>query len=80
MKKYPPQKGEYFKERRLCMDKILLNVKEFCQYLNIGETKAREYLTKPDSTYALRIGNRLYAFKPQLDKYIEQCIKNKVDF
>jgi len=24
------------------MDKALLNLKEFCQYLGIGETKARE--------------------------------------
>lgn len=26
------------------MEKVLLNVKEFCAYMGIGETKARELL------------------------------------
>ena len=52
------------------MDKALLNLKEFCQYLGIGETKARELLTKTDNNFTIRIGNRLYANKIQLDKWL----------
>lgn len=42
------------------MEKALLNLKEFCQYLGIGKTKARELLTKTNNNYAVRIGNWLY--------------------
>ena len=52
------------------MDKALLNVKEFCLYLGIGETKAREILTKTNNNFTVRIGNRLYANKMQLDKWL----------
>lgn len=51
-------------------DKALLNVKEFCAYLGIGETKARELLTDPMNGFTVRIGNRLYAHKGQLDKWL----------
>ena len=50
--------------------KVLLNVKEFCEYLGIGETKARELLTDKRNKFALRIGNRLYAHKTRLDEWL----------
>lgn len=37
----------------------LLNIKEFCDYLGIGETKARELLHNPGNGFTVRIGNRL---------------------
>lgn len=52
------------------MEKALLNLKEFCQYLGIGETKARELLTKTNNNYTVRIGNRLYANKIMLDRWL----------
>lgn len=55
-------------------EKALLNVKEFCEYLGIGQTKARELLNTPRIGFTLRIGNRLYAHKGRLDKWLEnQC-------
>lgn len=54
------------------MEKILLNLKEFCEYLGIGETKGRELLRNPNNKFALRIGNRLYAHKTKLDS----CLNN----
>ena len=48
------------------MDKKLLNIKEICEYLGIGETKAREL------GFGVRIGNRWYADKKQLDRWIEK--------
>ena len=46
--------------------KALLNVKEMCEYLGIGQTKAREFLTDPRNKFTVRIGNRLYAHKQSL--------------
>jgi len=50
--------------------KALLNVKEFCEYLGIGQTKARELLTDPRNGFTVRIGNRLYAHKGKLDAWL----------
>ncbi len=61
------------------MDKALLNLKEFCQYLGIGETKARELLTKTDNNFTIRIGNRLYANKIQLDKWLLYNSGNQIE-
>ena len=47
------------------MDKKLLNIKEICEYLGIGETKARE-LVRGHNGFGVRIGNRWYADKKQL--------------
>lgn len=52
------------------MDKILLNLDEFCKYLGIGKTKGREILRNPNNKFSLRIGNRLYAHKTKLDSYL----------
>lgn len=43
--------------------RALLNVKEMCEYLGIGQTKARELLSNPANGFTVRIGNRLYAHK-----------------
>lgn len=56
-------------------EKALLNLKEFSQYLGIGETKARE-LMKAKNPYTLRIGNRLYANKMILDKWLHSISGN----
>lgn len=51
-------------------DKALLNVKEMCDYLGIGQTKARELLANPRNKFTVRIGNRLYAHKERLDTWL----------
>ena len=50
--------------------KALLNVKELCTYLGIGQTKARELLSDPANGFTVRIGNRLYAHKAKLDQWL----------
>lgn len=50
--------------------KALLNVKEMCSYLGIGQTKDRELLSNPDNEFTVRIGNRLYEHKAKLDKWL----------
>lgn len=58
------------------MDKALLNIKEFCTYLGIGETKARELLKAPRNGYSIKIGAKWFAHKDRLDEWlINQCNK-----
>lgn len=55
---------------KVLVDKALLNVKELRAYLGLGDTKTRELLNRPDSTFTVRIGNRLYANKKLLDSWL----------
>ncbi|MBD5512666.1 MAG: helix-turn-helix domain-containing protein [Lachnospiraceae bacterium] len=50
--------------------RALLSVKEMCSYLGIGQTKARELLSDPSNGFTVKIGNRLYAHKTKLDKWL----------
>ncbi len=54
--------------------RALLNVKELCVYLGIGQTKARELLSNPTNGFTVRIGNRVYAHKGKLDKWLTNQI------
>ena len=51
-------------------DKVLLSVKETCEYLGIGQIKCRELLSDPKNGFTVRIGNRLYAHKKLLDEWL----------
>ena len=52
------------------MTKALLSVTEFCDYLGIGQTRARELLADPKNGFTIRIGNRLYAHKSKVDEWL----------
>lgn len=58
--------------------KILLNIKEVCEYTGWGQTKVREILKRPDSTFTIKMGNRLYANKELFDEYIKKCAKYQI--
>ena len=51
--------------------KKLLNVKETCEYLGLGENTVRKLLTTPKNPFTFRQGNRLYANRDLLDKWID---------
>ena len=55
---------------KILVDKALLNVKELQAYLGLGDTKVRQILNNPQSTFTIRIGNRLYANKKLLDMWL----------
>lgn len=52
-------------------NKRLLNLKEFCEYVGVKETKARELLKDEDLRIGVRIGNRLYADKKEVEVWIQ---------
>ena len=57
------------------MEKALLTLDEFCAYLGIGETKARELLKSPRTKFSMKIGNRWYINKKLLDQWLDtNCI------
>lgn len=61
------------------MEKALLSVKELCEYTGWGKTKVREILNRDDSTFTVRMGNRLYANKQKFDEYLARCTKYKIN-
>lgn len=60
------------------MDKALLNINELCEYTGWGKTKVREILKRPDSSFTVRMGNRLYANKKLFDEYLDRCAKYQI--
>lgn len=55
-------------------EKVLLNVEETAAYLNLGMTKTRELMKENEKIFVVKIGNRNYAHKLLLDKWLfAQC-------
>lgn len=51
-------------------EKALLNINEFCEYLGIGKSKARQLL-RGRNGFGVQLGNSWYANKRKLDKWLE---------
>lgn len=52
-------------------EKALLNVKEMMLYTGWGENTVRDELNHPACRYVVRKGNRMYANRRMLDKYLD---------
>lgn len=52
-------------------NKALLNVKEMMIYTSWGENTVRSELNHPRCPYVVRKGNRLYANRKLLEKYLD---------
>lgn len=57
------------------VESVLLNVEQTASYLNIGKTKTRELFKKYDKVFVVHIGNRSYAHKVLLDKWLLAQVK-----
>ena len=55
---------------KIC-EKALLNVEEMMAYTGWGENTVRKELNHPRCLYVVRKGNRLYANRRLLDKYLD---------
>ena len=60
------------------MEKKLLSLNEVCSYTGWGKTKARRVLKRPDSSFTVRLGNRLYVNKKLFDDYLDRCAKYQI--
>lgn len=66
----PALRGNNLTMRESNANKKLLTLKEVCDYLGIGQTKARE-LVRGHNGFGVQIGNRWYADKSKLDRWID---------
>lgn len=57
------------------MEDSLMTFKEFCEYLKIGKTKARELTSNPSCKYVVRIGRRVFIHKELLDAELKKNAK-----
>ena len=51
-------------------EKVLLNVEETAEYLNLGKTKTRQLMKENEKIFVVKIGNRNYAHKILLDNWL----------
>ena len=56
-------------------EKTLLSIDEFCKYVGIGKTKAREMISKPSCKYVVRIGRRVFVHKELFDQEAKKSAK-----
>ena len=61
---------KYRRKVKVENEKILLNVEETANYLNLGKTKTRELMKENEKLFVVKIGNRNYAHKILLDKWL----------
>lgn len=55
---------------------VLLSAADAARYLNLGETKTRELMTKYRTKFVVQVGRRKYVHKDLLDKWLlAQVIK-----
>ncbi|MBS4931427.1 MAG: helix-turn-helix domain-containing protein [Clostridiales bacterium] len=52
-----------------------MNFEEFCSYLGLGKTKAREITRDPNCRFVVRIGRRIYIHKELLDEELRKNAK-----
>ena len=63
-------------DRILLTEKAVLNIKEIMQYTGFGENSVRSMLNSPNCKFVIRHGNRLYANRKLLDKYLDSISGN----
>ncbi len=56
----------------------LISFKDFCDYLQIGETKAREIISQPSCRFVVRIGRRVLIHKDLLDENLKKNAKYRL--
>lgn len=56
-------------------EKKLMTIDEFCKYVGIGKTKARELISNPCCKFVVRIGRRVYVHKELFDEELRKKAK-----
>lgn len=57
------------------MEKMLMSVKDVCEYTGWGETKVREIMKNPNHKFTIRLGNRLYADREKFEQFLDRCAR-----
>ena len=56
-------------------EKNLMTIDEFCKYVGIGKTKAREMISNPCCKYVVRIGRRVFIHKELFHDELKKSAK-----
>lgn len=56
-------------------EKNLMTIDEFCKYVGIGKTKAREMISNLCCKYVVRIGRRVFIHKELFDDELKKSAK-----
>ena len=56
-------------------EKNLMTIDEFCKYVGIGKTKAREMISNPCCKYVVRIGRRVFIHTELFDDELKKSAK-----
>lgn len=56
-------------------EKVLMTFDDFCHYIGIGKTKAREMISTPGCKYVVRIGRRVFIHKQLFDEELKKNAK-----
>ena len=56
-------------------ERNLMTIEEFCKYVGIGRTKAREMISKPGCKYVVHIGRRVFIHKELFDAELKKSAK-----
>ena len=56
-------------------EKKLMTIDEFCKYVGIGKTNARELTANPCCKYAVRIGRKVFVHKELFDEELKKSAK-----
>ena len=64
--------------KEISTDSPLMSFDDFCSYMGIGETKARELISKADCRYVVRIGRRVLIHKELLDAELAEAAKGRL--
>lgn len=59
-------------------EKTLMSVDEFCEYMGIGKTKAKEMTSDPSSKFVVRVGRRVFIHKELLDDELKKNAKYQI--
>lgn len=57
-------------------NKVLLSLKEFCEYTGWGMTSARKVIK--DKPFVVRLGSKIFIHKKLFDAYLEKCAKYNI--
>ena len=60
-------------------EKKLLTVQEFCEYIGLGLTLGKKIIKHPKCKFVLKVGRRVFIYKPALDLEIERCVRDKTN-
>jgi hypothetical protein len=59
-------------------NKLLWSLSEVIELTGWGETKAREILNRRDSTFTVRVGNKLYVNRKAFENFLDRCAKHQI--